>query len=413
MSVARRSGSEPTPHSSGRKYIDERESERARIIRDNSDPPFILAGIRNDPDRRVIALDIDQCSALGEDTNDILRIISALTQGFNARGCFTSKQLITITHDLINPSMIDAVYKIRAASLNPYVVFYTSKSAIVNLFGPDNVAPKYMHSLEHGGFFHDRSLDLIRFLSGNIEEGWDYLYRQLLNLNGESGSPWASPNSKICLELRRVGLITWVASLILGLSYAAPVYITRSKKNLEFIRQHLRIPDADQVYLFDDKGAQHAAKLGLTPGQARIIAIPPFSTLQMTHDAASRLHENLTKYFPIHPMFGTRFAALHKDASTEVKDHWPAHNLVLSKGAPIEWLSNVPYALSEGQVQQPWDISSVVGDIETEDIPRLMVPSDYDKRAPSPFNLLGDEIDVLTNTMSQSRMLGRGVRSFS
>jgi hypothetical protein len=127
-----------------------------------------------------------------------------------------------------------------------------------------------------------------------------------------------------------VGLITWVASLMLGLPYATPVYVTLAKKNLKHILDHLCIL-ARQLAIFDDRANSHAQKLNKTPrGAARMIQTGPYSTLQMSREVALRLHSNLETYFPITEDFATKHPALHKDASTEIEGEWPVYNLALT-----------------------------------------------------------------------------------
>ena len=91
--------------SAGRKSRLDEEIARNEAVAYHSDPLYLLERVRQNSDGRLIVLDIDQCTALGEDTNDILRIIEALTEGFN-KGC-NRQGLQQIAKHLINPAMIE------------------------------------------------------------------------------------------------------------------------------------------------------------------------------------------------------------------------------------------------------------------------------------------------------------------
>ncbi len=96
----------------------------------------------------------------------------------NDHGSFTRLQLIAITQDLINPSMIDSVNRIWISPHTPYIVFYTSKSKIVDNFDFSHVQPEYIDRLVKAQFFDDEkrgnfSHDVMCFSHGSLEKGWD------------------------------------------------------------------------------------------------------------------------------------------------------------------------------------------------------------------------------------------------
>jgi hypothetical protein len=78
----------------------------------------LLRKVKADPNGRVIALDIDNCTALGSDTNGILQIISIMTDNFQTR----KADICNIATLLINPGLFMAVEEIRR-HCNPFFVF--------------------------------------------------------------------------------------------------------------------------------------------------------------------------------------------------------------------------------------------------------------------------------------------------
>ena len=104
-------------------------AERASYIASLSEPERLIANLRNDTDTKLICLDIDQCSIVGEDTNDILRIIGDKSAAQHDTP--ESRRLVEVAECLVNPHMKHAVNKLRRNDPRTYIVFYTSKAGIV------------------------------------------------------------------------------------------------------------------------------------------------------------------------------------------------------------------------------------------------------------------------------------------
>lgn len=351
-SAGKRSSSEPydrdTELHAAKRHFNE---QRAALLHPFTTPGGIINRINGDPNGRVVALDIDQCSAFGEDTNDIMQIISRMTNGLDPSH-LNSKHLFQVTKHLINPRMIDAIKEIRRRSNAPHIVFYTSKRAIVDFFNPLRRASNPANPLKQRGILINDNL--MKFKEGNLTEGWGYLYNQLPQTQR---APWLNPNSPYCEQLHRVGILTWVASVMLGLPMSASVYITRAPKDMEIICRDLGINDISKSILFDDKAISHADTLGLTLEQARMTPVQAYNPRTATKDMLKDLYADLMQYFPIKEEFAEQFESLMRMASTPIKEKWPEWNLAVTD-APRQWRSQAEYG-ADG-LGERWDTSGVL-----------------------------------------------------
>lgn len=297
----------------------------------------VLQSVKRDRDRgRVIALDIDQCSILGNDTNDILQIISMMTNCFQDED--KEKDVHSVLELLINPQMLVAIQEItRQTGQEPYIVFYTMKSGIVTCCNASESQKQILVD-------HDLSLDsgTIAFKRGELGEGLEYLYNQL----GDATLPECDRQSLVYTLLCRLGIVTWWVSRALGLRYAAPVYLTCKNKNLESISRHLGV-DLGQVFLFDDRANEHAAELGLSEGDAHMITTPPFN---LSAQSAEQLYKILVEAFPITDGFKQKYPVLIEYASH------PSMEMPLD---PItkDWRL---YSVADEDDMPPWDLRQIL-----------------------------------------------------
>lgn len=331
---------------------DDDDGGRHDFIRKHSDPNELIQNISRNagPSNRsiLVALDIDQCSCLGEDTNDILRILAAITANFS-RSRVSLSDVKAVADQLINPALVSAIRKIKDRGFKPYIVFYTAKARIVNLFC-DNT--NLRNVMRRKGVLIDND-DTLVFKPVNVLANFDYLYDQikdfqhvLLHAGGE-----------IHRELRRLAILTWVASIHLELPYLASVYITRTLKDMHKIADHLRIPFQNTI-LFDDRAESHADRLGTSLAMAHMVPVVPFDTREMTRPHAAHLHETLSSRFPIPPDFAKTHGELVRDATVASRT-WPEHRLALGD-LPLGWNSRwALYARSEDE-GQPWPLDNAV-----------------------------------------------------
>ena len=241
----------------------------------------LLQKVREDPKGRVIAFDIDNCSALGNDTNGILQIISLLTDNFQTK----KDEICSIATLLINPELFMAVEEIRRQS-NPFFVFYTMKSGIVDLCHKEPLQRR----LDSAKLFSKNKNSII-FRSGDSEkEGWDYLYNQI---------KCGEKDEHVYMQLCKVGIITWCISHYLKLPYLAPVYITREHKFMGLIDEDLKIGE-NKSFLFDDKAVDHTHALGFSHGEeSRMVQVEPFDFMSLTPEHRFHIGVVLYESFPL------------------------------------------------------------------------------------------------------------------
>jgi hypothetical protein len=107
---------------------------------------------------------------------------------------------------------------------------------------------------------------LLHFHSGNlIHEKWDYLNNQVRKVLHDLPQSLATPldGDKKCIELHRIGILTWAASIALGLPYSAPVFISNMGKDMDLIESVLfnEHTPLKKSFLFDDRAGEHARDL--------------------------------------------------------------------------------------------------------------------------------------------------------
>ena len=140
------------------------------------------------------------------------------------------------------------------------------------------------------------------------------------------------------MMLDRLGLVTWAASLVLELPYAASVYVTAENKNLQRIAAHLGI-SPEQCYLFDDKAKEHAAYLkdpDQTGSAKNIIEVTKYNFQTMDPELKAKLISLLQAHFPRQTLSKTN-PKLFKEASKPAPG-WPSHSLVIDENTGL-WIT--------------------------------------------------------------------------
>ena len=324
--------------------------EREKALSLLSSPSTLLMNARGSRRSKVIALDLDQCSVIGEDTNDILQIVADKSAAITDSS--GSGALLNLVKGLVNPRMVQAVREIRKIYPQAYFVFYTSKGAVVRY---TDLAKAYISQYVYS---RDKTL---RFhpVESIIHSSYKYLYEQV-----GPHLPAGFDSGKIKAELERVGLVTWAASLAMGLPYAAGVYITGEGKDLQFIADDLHV-SIDQCFLFDDKGDEYAMSLGdpMRQGRARnIITVPKFNFMTINAEHAEELRAYLQTHFDRTGLPSTN-ASLFRQASTS-DPHWPASNLSLNPQS--QWTTYFPNS-PDVERDKAWDLSSFYTGLPQDD----------------------------------------------
>lgn len=301
-------------------------------------PEVLLQSVRQNANGRVIALDIDKTSCLGNDTNDILLLVSFMTEVFSK----STKQaaILSLLRLLVNPEVLDSICKIRSTlQCEPYIVFYTMKGGIVTECIEQNITNDALFLQPH---------NILTFKPGGIEEGAQYLCNQIDAHNLSTSHP------VIYQHLCRVGILTWAISEILGLGYAAPVYITRAHKDMRLISNHLNV-DFSKCFLFDDSSEHHALQLRLRKEEAHMISTQPFDFDTMSDQQKEALHRILSEHFVLDSTFKTHHESLITTASQRT-----AH-LTMPAIINKDWIRFHEMYPSH-KVIESWPLQSVIND---------------------------------------------------
>jgi len=263
-----------------------------------------------------VGLDLDECSVLGSDTNDILTICNEArkqvmstptTPGLNRlqaqeeikqRLQMTDQIIADISQLVVNPELVAAHKSIMSKVKHvPYYFAYTNKSVVAKsilesyeymrelrhhcLQSPAEVGSDIHESVKNS--MHANSLDAkiiqasngdtLYFEGSNPGESFDYLWKQYnacatfwnaiaLQLGK---SPVVDPsllaNQKT--DLIKVGLATWGMSKSLGLNYLMPVFISSVRyKSLKLVMNTLGLDRENpahfqKIFLFDDRAETH------------------------------------------------------------------------------------------------------------------------------------------------------------
>jgi hypothetical protein len=200
---------------------------------------------------------------------------------------------------------------------------------------------------------------LLHFRSGDvIHEKWAYLNNQIRRVLHDLPHSLVTPlhEDRKCLELYRIGILTWAASIALGLSYSAPVFITSIGKNMDLIESILFNEQVKKSFLFDDKAGEHASNLQSSLEVSRMIEVEPYTHSCQSEANANELFTKLNAYFPITDSRRAAHLAALRMSSQAARD-WPAKNLVI---APDQhsWAQHTDSFTREPQ--QPWDYSRVI-----------------------------------------------------
>lgn len=216
------------------------------------------------PPAVVIALDIDQCSLIGNDTDGLRTAIAA-------SHIASDDVALALMARLVNPRMCEAVSQLKKQNYQNFV-FYTGKALIAR--GLHGHAPPGMW-LPTG--------DTIRFAAGPLTR--EYLCHQV-------------PSPVVREDLLGLGLVTWAMSVLLGFPMSAGVYVADECKSTAMLAKDLGV---DRVVLFDDQAHTYARELGCeTPRDANMVAVKPYTYSCLTKPHAMELEAFLSAHCQVH-----------------------------------------------------------------------------------------------------------------
>lgn len=288
-----------------------------------------------------IALDLDECSVVGSDTNDILRTAFTIIDHHKAQGYpqISEARSNVLLHELceliVNPSMVSAIHAIRRRiGYMPYVFAYTNKGRAGNAFASyrknwkqlleqcmkmqrisddDKAAAKTEYETKWKHHEHDEPRNgFWVFLEGsNGDQNYNYLANTLKEytmptimkiVQNVSPGVLAKLELGIQNEIRKIGCATWGMSKALGLDYNMPVFVSNQQyKNLSGLCPLLGLESIEKLFLFDDKASDHFTKMyAANPDKARaghwsnphdihMIPVNRFDNTSLSPQAKSRI----------------------------------------------------------------------------------------------------------------------------
>ena len=319
--------------------ISRKEIEEASKLHSEIDTEQFLENVRERDDCVVVAIDIDNTAAFGNDTNQILSMVTKISNDLNED---LNTNIMSDVYDvaklLINPKMLKAIDDIRHNRKIPYIMFYTQKEKIVSLFCEDESVRECLYE---NGFFSHGQLHTLKFKPGSIIQSWHYLYDQVYEKCEEIREILDS-EPKYKDYLTRLAIITWAASVALKMPYSAPVFITSGVKTMQILARELGFPftrdgvyDVSKIYLFDDLANRHAIYYNSAFIQGEIteadtmekckkehmILVDPYNLRTMQRDTARALFDALNKNFPITDEFIERNQTLYNSVSSAGYGH--------------------------------------------------------------------------------------------
>ena len=264
----------------------------------------------------VLFLDIDQCSIIGKDTNDILRVIFRMYKDQDK-----DEALQELTLRMVNKWIVEAVKQILVHEPNTHIVIYTQKANILKVM---RNAGASMTAIEGSGniFFEERPVD----------QGFKYIVTQ-----SDSETP------RVVEELSRLGLVTWAAATALGLNYLPGVVVTEGKKDLEVVARELNV-DPERAFLFDDHAETHIALLDTDYAAEHMIPVQPFDFTTICEEQARELLEVLNREFPFYGI-KEQHAGLFNQIVNDPS--WPMESQSLNRDE--EWVVYYP----RGETMEP------------------------------------------------------------
>ena len=273
----------------------------------------------------VIFLDIDQCSVIGEDTNDIFRLLLTIFGDIEAM----KLKLKEVAKLMVNKWMVRAVRTIIERVGNVHIVFYTQKANALTQMRLAGVPLPLIAS------------DTIYFHEGTREQGFSFV-----------GAQSEIPTERLQREFDRLGLVAHGVAEMLGLTYTPGLIVTEGSKNVEKMATILGV-DPAKVYLFDDKAEKHIGILGGTPyAKEHIIPVQQFNFKTVCEQQAKHLREILQTEFSVKGI-KENYPALYKQVQGDPM--WPVYNRCISTDE--EWVVSYP---STEPALGPWAIDSIL-----------------------------------------------------
>lgn len=317
--------------------------------------------------RYFLALDIDQCSALGEDTNDILRTASmmirfACEKEVEANGHIDAdaelerqRKLIQIAQLVINPQVLNVYKEIEEKTGHkPYVFAYTNKGDFAEYFEKtinDLVSfmylPKHSHIFQEayksmnekwGKIFHRRDFkNFWVFLEGDDKDtDYMYLWNKLRNDTFKEIAQYMGTfpyEETIKTESKKLGLITWAISRLLELDYNMPAAVgSLYFKDPRDLLRDLGLSSVNRLYLFDDKAITHNDGMPFTSRfehNSHMIPVVPYTSFHLHSVNRTMIDRILNSILEpnLRDMFFLKHPSLSRDISVAT-NKWPADRLI-------------------------------------------------------------------------------------
>lgn len=221
--------------------------------------------------------DIDQATFIGEDSNDVLRLILLMY------GKLTPEKetaLIQASRLMVNPEAVKMFRKAQDQHDDAVqFMLWTRKGKIARMLAWEH---------DSGVEFIGNNCNTAHFKAAPIGLGYNYL--NILHPN-------VSPVMKG--EFTRLGLVVYAIALELGLTHIPELFVTNAAKDVKALCEIQGIP-ADTAFLYDDRGVEHIAQTGNTDyAKEHVVTVEPFNFLNLPAKRGRELARILEDHFPM------------------------------------------------------------------------------------------------------------------
>ena len=277
--------------------------------------------VRTNPQEKVLLLDLDKCSVMGDDTNDTLRLaLTAVAEGRPDDG-----SLLRLARQLVNPTVYSLVPQYeRKYGCMPFVMLYTAKGSLLNLLVKASggraplVKANILNQQGNRMFFEPCDQDA----------GYQYLTHQL-SVFVENPTVFKA----MALKLAPVGLVGAAIADVMGLPYLPGVVVTSTYKDVRLLAEEVLHVDPEQCLLIDDSAVRHVNDYNIwhrdekrTVGESRMLPVAEYHTQHLSDQALHGVNASLDRLCPL-PMIKDKIPVLHGQITKATHD-WPEHKLL-------------------------------------------------------------------------------------
>jgi hypothetical protein len=365
----------------------------------------------------TLALDLDECSVVGGDTNDTLRTALTIKNHYaktlpeaeaKSYAIDADRKLVNLGMLLVNPKLIESINKIRAKiGYTPYVLCYTNKGKLAEYISTllDMLENRYNFTIENStvseaikkqlneervnGWSKVKTTDpesgFYCFLEGSgPEEGYSYLMNMFKNrtighiMNLPSRLSFHDERINklfqyLQMEFDKLSIVSYAISKSLELPYNALVVVGNLKyKDLTTFSPVLGASSFEKVFLYDDKSHEHYSNMRLYKGGfaktavdhgisgpegINMLSVEPYDNHLMPPQNRAMIARLLSE-MELDSTFAAQNRSLINDIST-ASTSWPKRRLLYNSetGKYEMGAGSLPYTDDSYTRATPWPVS--------------------------------------------------------